>query len=286
MTHLSTLDPDELIRAAPNLGSPPAVYQRLVEALEDPHAGPHEVAAIIGQDTSLTARLLRIANSPYFGFSRPVDSVHQAVSLIGATHVRDIALATSVTSSFSAVPPELIQLEDFWRHSLAVGIGARMMAGLRKETNLEQYFVAGMLHDVGRLVMYMSAPDAARTILQHAEDHDCLLHEAEMELAGFDHGTVGGGLLTKWNMSGSLVESVRLHHRPGEPTDFPVEAATLHLADLIANALKLGSSGERRVPPRWIGVWDALDMDPVELPNLMESVRDEFEAVVGAFGMA
>lgn len=284
MPHLSTLDPAELIREVPTLGSPPAVYRRLVEVLEDPRSGPHEVAAVIGQDTSLTARLLRLANSAYFSFERPVDSVHQAVTFIGATHVRDLALATSVTSFFRGVPPDLLHLEDFWRHSLAVGIGARMLAGIRRESNVERFFVGGMLHDVGRLVLYVSAPDTARSILEHAQEGDSLLYEAEMELIGFDHGTIGGALMEQWNMPDSLAECVALHHRPQEAARFPVEAATIHLADLIANALRLGRSGERRVPPRWIGVWDALDLDPAMLPDFMTSVQAEYEEVVGVFG--
>jgi len=286
MQPLATIDPHALIREAPTLGSPPVVYQRLVEVMNQPRSGSHEVAAVIGQDTSLTARLLRLANSAYFAFGRPVDSVHQAVTLIGATHVRDIALATSVTSYFDKVPADLINLEEFWKHSLAVGIGARMLATMRRETNVERFFVAGMLHDIGRLVLYLQAPDHARAILRHAKNHECLLYQAEMELGGFDHGTVGGILLERWNMPESLVECVSLHHRPEEAVDHPVETATIHLADLIANALRLGRSGERMVPPRWIGMWDALSMDPATLPDLMTSMQEEFDDVVGAFAIA
>jgi HD-like signal output (HDOD) protein len=280
-----TLDPLELIRQMPTLGSPPAVYHRLVEVLDDPRSGPHEVAAVVGQDTSLTARLLRISNSAYFAFDRPVSSVHQAVTLIGSTSVRDLALATTVTSVFRDVPPDLIRLDEFWRHSLAVGIGARLLAGMRKESNLERYFVAGMMHDVGRLILYISAPDTARTVLEHARDRGCLVHESEMELLGLDHGTIGGVLMEKWNMPDALVDCIAFHHRPGEASDFTVDAATIHLADLIANALHLGRSGERTVPPRWIGVWDALALDPAMLSELMTSVGDEYAEVVGAFGL-
>ena len=285
MPDVKTLDPRELIESVPTLGSPPAVYQRLCEVLDDPRSGAHEVAAVIGQDPSMTARLLRLANSAYFAFDRPVDSVHQAVSFIGLTHVRDIALATSVTSAFRDVPPDLIHLEDFWRHSVAVGIGARLIAGIRRETNVERFFVAGMLHDVGRLVLYVSAPETAQAVLEHAQDRECLLYESEMELTGLDHGTIGGALMERWNMPASLIECVAFHHRPQEAEDHPVEAATIHPADLVANALRLGRSGERMVPPRWIGVWDSLDLDPSLLNELMASVGEEYHNLVGAFGL-
>lgn len=283
MPDLTTLDPLELIESVPTLGSPPAVYQRLVEVLDDPRSGPHEVAAVLGQDPALTARLLRLANSAYFAFDRPVDSVHQAVSFIGLTHVRDVALATSVTSAFREVPPDLIHLEDFWRHSVAVGIGARMLAGIRRETNVERFFVAGMLHDVGRLVLFVSAPEAARAVLELARERECLLYEAEMELTGIDHGTIGGALMERWNMSASLVECVALHHRPQQAQAHQVETATIHLADLIANALRLGRSGERCVPPRWLGVWETLDLDPALLNELMTAIGEEYHNLVGAF---
>lgn len=285
MPDLKTLDPLELIDSVPTLGSPPAVYQRLVQVLDDPRSGPHEVAAVIGQDPSLTARLLRLANSAYFAFDRPVDSVHQAVSFIGLTHVRDVALATSVTSAFHDVPPDLIHLEDFWRHSVAVGVGARMLAGIRRETNVERFFVAGMLHDVGRLVLYVSAPETARAVLERAQERECLLYEAEMELTGLDHATIGGALMERWNMPASLVECVAFHHRPEEAADHQVEAATIHLADLVANALRLGRSGERMVPPRWLGVWETLDLDPGLLNDLITSIGEEYHNLVGAFGL-
>lgn len=285
MPTLLTLDARELLDGAPNLGSPPAVYQRLVEVLNHPNSGVHEVAAVVSQDTALTARLLRLANSSYFSFSRPVDSVRQAVRLMGTTPVRDLALATSVTSVFRDLPPDLINLEDFWRHSLAVGMGARMMATDRRETNVDRFFVAGMLHDLGRLVLYMRAPDVARAVLEYAKDRDCHLYDAERELTGIDHGTIGGALMDRWSMPESLVECVWLHHAPDSSVQHPVETATIHLADVLANALSLGCSGERLVPPRHPDVWDALDLDPSSLPHMMDSLREEYSQVVSAFGL-
>ncbi len=285
MIEALALDPRELVKRAPDFGSPPLVYRRLMAIIDDPRAGADDVARVISQDTALTVRLLRLVNSALFSFGRRVDTVSEAVSAVGTTRVRDLALATSVTSFFRNVPPELIHAADFWRHSLACGVGARAMAAHCGVKDVEHFFVAGMLHDVGRLVLYIAAPSEARTILEHASLREIPLYEAERELTGFDHGTVGGALMELWNMPASLSEAVASHHRPESANLFRVEAAAVHVADILANRLELGRSGERLVPAKCEEAWSLLSLDDESISSLTERILREYREALSAFGL-
>lgn len=281
-----TLDPKTLIESSPELGSPPVVYARLMEVIDDPRTGASDVAEVISLDAALTVRLLKLVNSAGFARRRQIDSVSQAVGVLGTTRVRDLALATSVTTFFKDVPPELIHAADFWRHSLATGVGASVIAGLRNEPNAERFFVAGLLHDIGRLVLYLSAPVEAKTILQHADERQIMLYEAERELTGFDHGTIGGTLMEHWNMPDGLTQSIAHHHHPSGTAAYAVEAATVHLADIFAHRLELGRSGEGLVPPMWSEALERLAIDPDVLPETLEQIEQRYRDTVRLFGLS
>jgi HD-like signal output (HDOD) protein len=275
-----------LIEGAPELGSPPLIYRRLVEVINHPRGGAGDVAAVIRQDTALTARLLKLVNSAFFSFPRKIETVSQAVSVVGTSQVRDLALATSITELFQDVPADLIDVEGFWKHSLACGVGARVIARLRSEANVERFFVAGILHDVGRLVLLMRAPDEARGFMERASERGALLFETEREMVGFDHGWVGGALMDHWSMPDSLRDAIRHHHEPAKAGRFPIEAATVHVADIITNALRLGSSGEKYVPKISASAWTKLGLDPASISFAVEEMERDYAASVHFLGLA
>ncbi len=275
----------DLIGDSPELGSPPMVYRRLVEVINHPRGGAADVANVISQDTALTARLLRLVNSAFFSFPRKIETVSQAVSVVGTSQVRDLSLATSVTDVFKSIPSDLMDMAGFWKHSLACGVGARVIARLRSEPNLERFFVAGILHDVGRLVLLLRAPEQGRTVLLRARERKALLFETEQAVIGLDHGRIGGVLMEHWSMPESLREAVRFHHEPSKATRYPVEAATIHLADVVANALRHGSGGERFVPPISASAWTTLGLDPQVIPFAVEQIDREYAASVHFLGI-
>jgi len=190
-----------------------------------------------------------------------------------------------VVTLFKDVPRDLVDMDGFWQHSLACGVGARVLAGLRRESNVERFFVAGILHDVGKLVIYVRLPDEARAILEEARTAQALLHQAERSVLGFDHGQVGEALLDQWNMPASLREAVHYHHTPGRATRFPVETSAIHAADVMANALALGHGGERFVPPLSPEAWEGLGIDVALLPSAVEELERQFEAAVHLVGL-
>jgi HD-like signal output (HDOD) protein len=160
-----------------------------------------------------------------------------------------------------------------------------LLAERRGERNVERLFVAGMLHDVGRLVLYVQAPDLAGTVLSRARSAGILLYQAEREVLGFDHGEVGGALMTRWQMPSTLVETVARHHSPDAETSNVVDVATIHVADIVANQGRLGSSGETLVPPASPRALAALAIAEDALPELGAAVEAEYARSVAAFGL-
>ncbi|MGE3550531.1 MAG: HDOD domain-containing protein, partial [Geobacter sp.] len=146
----------------------PLFYERLNEAINHPRTSIDDIAKIITEDQGLTARLLRLANSPLFGWFGKVDSINKAVTIIGTQQLRDLALAASVMGVFTGIPPELMSMTSFWRHSVACGIIARTLATWRREPNVERFFVAGILHDIGQLMMATTIPPVVMELMQQS----------------------------------------------------------------------------------------------------------------------
>lgn len=247
-----------LVKDVGKVYSLPNIYYQIDEAIDDPATTAAHIGAIISEDTGLSARLLRLVNSPFYGFPSKIDTISRAVTIIGTRQLRDLVLATSVVHLFKGLPDDLIDMERFWRHSIACGVTARIMAAHRHEANVESFFVSGLLHDIGSLIVYTKVPKEAAEALLRSQQDERLLYEVEAEVLGFDHATVGGLLLKEWKLPPSLAESVAFHHRPRRAALYPLETATVHVADIVANALQLGTSGERLVPPMDKKAWETL----------------------------
>lgn len=273
----------ELVKHCDSISTLPAIYQRLDEAINDPYSDLSKIADILSDDSSLSARLLRLANSAMFNFPSKVETISRAVTIIGTKQLRDLALATSVIELFSHIPAGRVSMESFWRHSIASGITSRVIAAYRREPNVERFYVMGLLHDIGRLVMYLHIPKITGKALEVSEQEMIPLYQAERKLLKFDHMDVGRALMESWKLPSSLQEGVGFHHLPQNAKLYPEDAATVHVADTIANAFKLGSSGEPAVPPFQEMAWETLGLTVSQLPLIVEQLEIQYEAAVDIF---
>ena len=230
----------EQVTANAKLISLPEVYLRLKELLAQPDYSMADVAAIIGQDPALTARLLRLVNSPYFGLVAKIETVFRAVNMLGTKQVHDLALATSVASSFAGMPSEVMDMPKFWRRSVFCGLVSRGLGKVAEVEDCERLFVAGLLRDIGHLVMYQTMPEPCRQAMLAAEQREQPLYLAERELIGIDYARVGGVLLRQWQLPGSLREAAEFHVEPRRALEFRVETYLVHLADLLVTAAEYG----------------------------------------------
>lgn len=263
-----------------NIASLPAIYTRLIAVINHPRSSARDIAKVVSDDPGLTARLLRIVNSAFYGFPQKIETVSHAVTIIGTEQLRDLALATSVIQMFKDIPPELVDMDSFWRHSMACGVAARVIASQRREANVERFFMAGMLHDIGSLIIYLKNGAKAREVLDRCAQTKELRYKVERELLGFDHARVGSALLKSWKLPESQQEAIGLHHDPREAQRFPVETSTVHVADVIANALQVGTSGERLVPPLVPDAWAALRLPDDSMPKLIAEIDRQLPVAI------
>jgi len=224
------LTPETLVSRTADLVSLPDIYIRLKTVVDDPESSMADVADVVTNDPALTARLLKIANSPYFGFPARITSVARATSLLGTQQIHDLVLATTVTEAFSSIPSELISMQDFWSNSIRCGLLCRRLAQECNVLDSERLFVEGLLHDVGHLIMYQGLPEASAAALLESQRQHRPLFLVERELIGFDYAQVGSALMRSWHFPPGLIESVHYQNEPARAEAFPLEVAIMHIA--------------------------------------------------------
>jgi HD-like signal output (HDOD) protein len=269
--------PHDLLKGFVEVSSLPLIYTRINEAINNPNMSMAEISRIIGEDSGLSARILRIVNSAFYSFPTEVETVARAVAIVGTQQLRALALATSVMQVFRGIPQEMVDMESFWRHSIACGLAAKVLAGYRRDTNPEFFFTAGIVHDIGRLIIFVKASQKAREALFQSKRESTLLYASEQEILGFDHAAVGRALAQAWKLSPRLEEVVACHHTPTAAVRYPVETATIHVADIVAHALQLGDSGESFVPPMDREAWASIGLPSSVFAPAMDQIERQFQ---------
>jgi len=227
--------PQELVSGVIRLVSLPEVCIRVNEMLEDASITAADLGKVIAQDTGLTARLLKIVNSSFYGFPSRIETVTRAVTVIGLRELRGLVLAASAVEAFSKIPNDVLNMVNFWRHSVYCGVVAQQLAERCRVLHSERLFVAGLLHDIGKLIMSHKIPDTVKRVINIKTTDPRPDEEIENELLGFSHAEVGGELMRCWQMPESLYNTVRYHHQPEQAESAELEVCLVH----IANAMTL-----------------------------------------------
>jgi len=265
------------------IGSPPPIYHKLHKAMQDPDVSFGDFSDIISADPSLAVRLLRIANSPFYGLDAKVETITHALSIVGIDQVTELALATVMVHQFKGIAKDLVNMQSFWMHSIGCGLAARIIAKNMDERHGEPYYIAGMLHDIGSLVIYKEVPEKAREILTRCQTEGLALSTVEEEVLGFTHAQVGAVIFSKWGLPRSLIEAVQFHHNPSKSEEHPLYPAIVHLADIIAYEMNLGTGGEPGIPQLDPGAVQRVGLNRAFLTDIQDYVRDQVEDAVSIF---
>ena len=265
------------------IGSPPPVYHKLHQAMQNSDTSFAEFSEIISADPSLAARLLRIANSPFYGIGSRVETIIHALGIIGIDQLTELALATIMVNQFKGIDKDLVNMQSFWMHSIGCGLAARAIAKNMGERQMESYYTASMLHDIGSLILYKESPEKSREILTRCKSEGLSLSAVEQEVLGFTHAEVGAVVFTKWGLPRSLVAAVQYHHRPSEAKDHPLYPAIVHLADIIAYEMELGTAGEPSIPELDPAAIQQTGLTRAFLTDIQDHVREQVDEAVGLF---
>lgn len=243
----------------------PAMSRTVTELLaemnkEDP--SPKRVAELVGQDPSLTTRVLRLSNSAFFRSSRRIGNAQEAVALLGMTHVRSLVMAAALGASFKDVPG--VNLSQFWRYSLRVAEISRSLAGVLRQNESNAY-TAGLIHCIGDLVMHIAMPDEVGPLDMVVPPLDMQRAGAERARFGYTYAEVGAGMVERWHFPADIVSALRHQAEPFEGENYDTLGGILHLASWRARAeeIQLDQAGLVATFPDLVGLTLGLDLDSV-----------------------
>ncbi len=272
-----------LVEEVDKLVSLPDIYYRLEELIVDPKSTTDSIADLLRSDPDLCARMLRMANSAFYSFPTTIESIERAVSTIGLRQIRELVLVTAVIKAFEGIPSGKVNMASFWEHSVAVAIMSREIAQTAGIPSAQNYYIPGLLHDLGRLVMYLQLPSLMNDLLERRDSSGMPLFQLECEMLSYSHADIGGCLLEFWKLPQSIWEPVAMHHNPAASGEFMLTACAIHIADAWVNANHYGSSGsifELDIDPEALELV-GVDMEAVE--NAARVASEQTQAVVRQF---
>jgi len=266
-----------IINRVDDLPTLPMTVFKITELVNNPKSSARDLSTVITDDQVLTARMLKLVNSAFYGFPQRISTVTGAIVLLGFDAIRNLLLTTSLFDFFSngknGYP---VGREALWDHSLGCAVGAKVIGNYIRYDKVEELFVAGLLHDIGKIVEMLFLPDDFLKVTARAEAEQVLLFEAEEEVFGFNHAEVGRLLAERWNLPSKLVGIIADHHQPEEAGPYTMEASVIHLADILCRALGRGSGGDSSMPELKSDAWASLQLETRDIEPVMAEMEKEF----------
>mgnify|MGYP001000001440 FL=1 len=252
----------------------PHVVQKLASMIGRPNISAEEIGALIEKDQVLSAKVLRLANSPFYGFPSRIASVAHAVVVLGLSVVKGLTLCATAFDMMKNAG-----MNDLWRHSLGVAMTAHILGAKAGMKNPEEVFVGGLLHDIGKVVLYVKWPDVGQQITAATKDRSRSLMDTERELFDVTHADVGGWLATAWHLPTSLREPILHHHMPSAAQEATLQTAIVHVADVLVKGMACGNPGDDLVPPLSRQAWDLVGLDAQSLTQCLAQATEEFQTI-------
>lgn len=256
------------ILAVKDLPTLPTVLDEVSKLIEDETSSPEQVARIIARDQVLSAKVLKMVNSPIYGFPRRINTVQHALVLLGLNVIRGLIISTSV---FDIMTKSMVGL---WEHSVGCAFVCSTLAQSLGFKDPEEYAVTGLLHDIGKVVVSVQIPELKDEVESIVLQEDLSYLQAEKKRLGFGHDRVNAWLADHWNLPLTIREGLAYHHRPRSAQYYPHFAHLVHVGDFITKVLEVGSGGDDQVPRLERASLNALGISFKKLGRIMDSVWD------------
>lgn len=272
---MSNMDPKILRAKVENINTlptVPSVLKRLSVIIEKPRITLPEISNFISNDPALTTKVLKMVNSAIYGFPGRIASVSHATMLLGLNVIKGLLLGVSVF--------ELMQksMNGLYEHSLATAIASRVIAQKKGLKEPEEVSVAGLLHDIGKVILMLEFQKEYEVALNEAQTKNISIFDAEKDQFNATHANVGSWLAEKWRFPRSLIEVIEFHHRPTLAKNALVETAIVHLADILVRARGFGFAGENFVPEVNPASYDLLKLSEADIKDVLKEMEDNMES--------
>ncbi|HEY3374527.1 MAG TPA: HDOD domain-containing protein [Candidatus Aquicultor sp.] len=274
----------KILREVRDLPPFSAIANRALKLTNDPKSSAVDISRVISYDAAFTARVLRMANSAYYGFTRKITTVSEAIVILGYETLKSVVLALTLQKFYDQeVKGYGLEKGDLWKHSVGCALAARLIANQVRYPQVEQAFVAGLLHDVGKIILNQYVRKEIDNIVELAAQQGLSFAEAERRILGFDHQDIGSKVAEKWNFDEKIVEAIYQHHRPDRAKKDPELTAIVHVADFICLSLGLGVGSDGMLYPLKKEALDVLNLEEPEIDNLIFSaynISEEIEKIL------
>ena len=271
---------DDVVHNLDDLPSLPAVVMELLNSIDEDDADISVLARKVSHDQALTAKTLRLVNSSLYGLQVRVTTIQQAITYLGFQTTRNLITAAAVTGCFTHGQCEGFDDKAFWRHSIGTAACAKVLAR-QMRLNQDYAFTAGLLHDIGRLVLVTCFPQQFQRVLAYRAAHDCYMLDAERAVLGIDHVDTGLALAEHWNFSDTMKLAIGGHHAPDTP-GAGFLATIIHVADATVHALDLTQAADDLVPPVSMLAWSALGLDETAYLHLLQETELHYKEIAMA----
>jgi HD-like signal output (HDOD) protein len=267
----------ELVRSCSSIFTLPEIYIRVRDVVDNPESSMDDLANAIKIDPAISARVLKVVNSPLYGFPKQIDSITRAVNLIGMQSVSDLVAATIIGRTFSGMPAELMDLPAFWKKSALCALMAGKIARASGIMESERFFIEGLLRDIGHLVLYQTVPQRAQSALIESGHLGTRLAEVEQSNIGCDFTEVGAELVRFWGMPSPIEQAIRHQLHPDEATEYQMHASIVHLAGVAADAAELETNRTVDPPPFDPFALSCTQFNVDEHPSLLAEAQQELQ---------
>ncbi|MCD6297513.1 MAG: HDOD domain-containing protein [Deltaproteobacteria bacterium] len=269
---------DRIINSVGELPTLPTVYMKLSQLLNVQDPSIRMISDIISEDQAVAAMVLKIVNSTAYGFYNKIGDLQHAVVILGLNEIKNLVLATSmykVVNEFKS--SNAFDMQEFWKHSIGCAISARVLAETAYLKNPEDVFTGGLLHDIGKLIHAAYLREEFDDVVADIVETGSQMSESEKKILGFDHAQTGSALAEKWCLPRKTVNMIAHHHLFYMPDTLTREIAAVHIGNSLCITLRMGSSGEKRVPIVNQKAWEILGLKLSDLEYVMQRSTKLFE---------
>lgn len=255
------------------------VIDKLARLLQNPQTSAEEIGRAITTDQALASKVLKLVNSAFYGFPGKIGTITHAVVILGFSTVKNIVLTASIFDAFLNRKGQHSEfsMENFWMHSIACGAASQTIARHIGFKEKEECFIAGLIHDIGKIILCHYFPEEFDHVFQTARQNGLLFYESEKQTMGITHEEIGGIITQRWNLPANLQSAVQFHHAPSSTRDFYTLTSIVHAADILVRALDIGNGGDDKIPLMSDNVWKDLGLENLALQSVFEDVDDEFD---------